>query len=86
MAFGTIFRAPYATRLNAEFQHPRVWPIAVLGDNGALQAGSFIMRRMGAFFISTWLAAAILFLGRHSVPMIALSGVVAFAGLDIFRP
>jgi MFS superfamily sulfate permease-like transporter len=44
------------------------------------------MRRIGAFFISSWLAAAILFLGRHSVPMIALSGVVAFAGLDLFRP
>lgn len=44
------------------------------------------MRSMGAFFISTWLAAAILFLGRHSVPMMALSGVVVFAGLDLFRP
>jgi MFS superfamily sulfate permease-like transporter len=44
------------------------------------------MRRIGAFFVSTWLAAAILFLGRHSVPMMALSGVVVFAGLDLFRP
>lgn len=44
------------------------------------------MRRIGAFFISSWLAAAILLLGRHSVPMIALSGVVAFAGFDLFRP
>ncbi|RQH06586.1 hypothetical protein [Paraburkholderia dinghuensis] len=44
------------------------------------------MRRIGAFCICTWLAAAILFLGQHSVPMIAVSGVVAFAGLDIFRP
>jgi MFS superfamily sulfate permease-like transporter len=44
------------------------------------------MRHMAAFFISTWLAAAILFLGRHSVPMMALSGVLVFAGLDLFRP
>lgn len=44
------------------------------------------MRRMGAFFVSTWLAAAMLFLGRHSVPMMALSGVLVFAGLDLFRP
>ncbi|WP_233871584.1 hypothetical protein [Paraburkholderia adhaesiva] len=56
------------------------------GDNDALQIRGFIMRRIGAFCLSTWLAAAILFLGRHSVPMIAVSGVVAFAGLDIFRP
>ena len=63
-----------------------MFPLAIQGDNGALPLRSFIMRRMGAFFISTWLAAAILFLGRHSVPMIALSGVVAFAGLDLFRP
>jgi hypothetical protein len=25
-------------------------------------------------------------LGRHSVPMMALSGVVVFAGLDLFHP
>ncbi|MFC4705746.1 hypothetical protein [Paraburkholderia caffeinitolerans] len=41
---------------------------------------------MAAFFASTWLAAAILYLGRHSVPMMALSGVLVFAGLDLFRP
>jgi MFS superfamily sulfate permease-like transporter len=44
------------------------------------------MRRIAAFFVSTWLAAAILYLGRHSVPLMALSGVVVFAGLDLFRP
>jgi MFS superfamily sulfate permease-like transporter len=44
------------------------------------------MRSIGAFCISTWLAAAVLVLGRHSVPMIALSGVIVFAGLDLFRP
>ncbi|HKT91775.1 MAG TPA: hypothetical protein VJS18_06330 [Paraburkholderia sp.] len=44
------------------------------------------MRRIGAFCISTWLAAAVLFIGRHSVPLIALSGVIVFAGFDLFRP
>ncbi|MFX1767582.1 hypothetical protein PWP93_34355 [Paraburkholderia sp. A1RI-2L] len=44
------------------------------------------MRRIAAFFVSTWLAAAILYLGRHSVPMMALSGVLVFAGLDLCRP
>jgi MFS superfamily sulfate permease-like transporter len=44
------------------------------------------MRSIGAFCISTWLAAAVLVLGRHSVPMMALSGVIVFAGLDLFRP
>ncbi|MEM5325924.1 hypothetical protein VSR34_04835 [Paraburkholderia sp. JHI2823] len=44
------------------------------------------MRRIGAFCISTWLAAAVLFLGRHSVPLMALSGVIVFAGFDLFRP
>ncbi|AIO69002.1 hypothetical protein DM82_5980 [Burkholderia oklahomensis] len=45
-----------------------------------------IMKRIGAFFIATWSAAAILYLGRHSVPMIAMSGVVALASFDLFRP
>ncbi|WP_166676862.1 hypothetical protein [Paraburkholderia caballeronis] len=49
-------------------------------------AGSFVMRRIGAFVAATWLAAAILYLGRHSVPMIALSGVVALAGFDLAKP
>ncbi|WP_122887593.1 hypothetical protein [Burkholderia pseudomallei] len=44
------------------------------------------MKRIGAFFIATWIAAALLYLGRHSVPMIAMSGVVAFAGFDLLRP
>lgn len=44
------------------------------------------MRRMVAFCISMWLAAAVLLLGRHSVPLMALSGVIVFAGLDLFRP
>ncbi|WP_082716366.1 MULTISPECIES: hypothetical protein [Burkholderia] len=44
------------------------------------------MKRIGAFFIATWSAAALLYLGRHSVPMIAMSGVVALASFDLFRP
>ncbi|WP_199272382.1 hypothetical protein [Paraburkholderia acidisoli] len=44
------------------------------------------MRRIVAFCVSTWLAAAILLIGRHSVPLMALSGVIVFAGLDLFRP
>ncbi|MDN7948802.1 hypothetical protein [Burkholderia multivorans] len=44
------------------------------------------MARIGAFCITTWLAAAILYFGQHSVAMIALSGVVAFGGFDLLRP
>jgi hypothetical protein len=44
------------------------------------------MKQIGAFFAASWAAAAMLYLGRHSVPMIALSGVVALAGFDLFRP
>ena len=45
-----------------------------------------IMKRFLAFSLVAWLAAALLILGRDSVSMIALSGVVALAGLDIFQP
>ncbi|HTH58805.1 MAG TPA: hypothetical protein VL689_01465 [Paraburkholderia sp.] len=44
------------------------------------------MRRIGAFVAALWAAALILYLGRHSVPMIALSGVVALAGFDLAKP
>ncbi|EMH2976259.1 hypothetical protein V6G44_005637 [Burkholderia multivorans] len=44
------------------------------------------MARIGAFCITTWLAAAILYFGQHSVAMIALSGVVVFGGFDLLRP
>ncbi|MFX1736163.1 hypothetical protein PXJ20_05990 [Paraburkholderia sp. A1RI_3L] len=44
------------------------------------------MKRIGAFFVASWLAAATLYLGRHSVPFMALSGVIVFAGLDLLRP
>jgi len=44
------------------------------------------MRRIGVFVAASWLAAAMLYFGRHSVPMIALSGVVALAGFDLSKP
>ncbi|WP_175870535.1 hypothetical protein [Burkholderia sp. BCC0397] len=44
------------------------------------------MARIGAFCITTWLAAAILYFGQHSVAMIVLSGVVVFGGFDLLRP
>ncbi len=44
------------------------------------------MKRFLAFSLVAWLAAALLILGRDSASMIALSGVVALAGLDIFQP
>ena len=44
------------------------------------------MKRIGAFFIATWSAAAMLYLGRHSVPLMALSGVIALGSFDLFRP
>lgn len=44
------------------------------------------MQRIGAFVAATWVAAVILYFGRHSVPMIALSGVVVLAGFDLAKP
>jgi len=42
--------------------------------------------RIGAFFAVSWLAAAVLYFGRHSVALIVVSGVVALGGLDVMRP
>jgi len=44
------------------------------------------MKRIGAFFLATWLSAAILYFGQHSMALIALSGVVALGGFDLLRP
>ncbi|MBC8742165.1 hypothetical protein F6X40_37215 [Paraburkholderia sp. UCT31] len=44
------------------------------------------MKRIAAFAVTCWSAAGLLYLGQHSVAMIALSGVVAFAGFDLLRP
>jgi hypothetical protein len=56
------------------------------GALGRIDSRSFTMKRIGAFFISTWLAAAILYFGQHSMALIALSGVVALGGFDLLRP
>ncbi|HWV07217.1 hypothetical protein [Ralstonia sp.] len=44
------------------------------------------MNRMRAFFAASWLAAALLYFGQHSLPLTALSGVVLLAGFDLLRP
>lgn len=44
------------------------------------------MKRLLAYSLVAWLAAAILILGGDSPPMIALSGVVALGGFDLLRP
>uniref|UniRef100_C6BLZ9 Uncharacterized protein n=3 Tax=Ralstonia TaxID=48736 RepID=C6BLZ9_RALP1 len=45
-----------------------------------------IMNRMSAFFAASWLAAALLYFGQHSLPVTAVAGVVLLAGFDLFRP
>jgi len=44
------------------------------------------MKRIAAFSLATWSAAAILYFGQHSVALIALSGVVVLGGFDLLRP
>ncbi|HEY2019560.1 hypothetical protein [Paraburkholderia sp.] len=44
------------------------------------------MKRIAAFAVMCWSAAGLLYLGQHSVALIALSGVVALAGFDLLRP
>ncbi len=48
--------------------------------------GLIIMKRIAAFTLATWSAAAILYFGQHSVALIALSGVVVLGGFDLLRP
>lgn len=50
------------------------------------RCGYFAMKRIAAFSLATWSAAAILYFGQHSVALIALSGVVVLAGFDLLRP
>ena len=52
----------------------------------ASRTGHPIMKRIAAFSLATWSAAAILYFGQHSVALIALSGVVALGGFDLLRP
>lgn len=44
------------------------------------------MKRLLAYCLVTWLAAAVLILGGDSPAMIALSGVIALGGFDLLRP
>ncbi|WP_270957390.1 hypothetical protein [Burkholderia pseudomallei] len=89
-----VRREPKGKPYNVDFGARRVRsrptdkPRAEAGSASRLRGRSreSIMKRIGAFFIATWTAAALLYLGRHSVPMIAMSGVVAFAGFDLLRP
>jgi hypothetical protein len=50
------------------------------------RTGKLIMKRIAAFSLATWSAAAILYFGQHTVAMIALSGVVVLGGFDLLRP
>lgn len=45
-----------------------------------------IMKRFAFLCLSAWSAAALLYFGRHSAALIALSGVLALAGFDLLRP
>ncbi|RAS20631.1 hypothetical protein [Paraburkholderia bryophila] len=44
------------------------------------------MKHIAAFALTSWSAAGLLYFGQHSVAMIVVSGVVALAGYDLFRP
>jgi hypothetical protein len=44
------------------------------------------MKRIAAFSLATWSAAALLYFGQHSVALIALSGVIVFGGFDLLAP
>ncbi len=43
------------------------------------------MKRFLALYLAAW-SAALLYFGRHSAALIALSGVLALAGFDLLRP
>ena len=55
-------------------------------DSIAAKAPDYAMVRIGALCGASWLAAAVLYFGRHSVVLMALSGVIALAGFDLVRP
>jgi hypothetical protein len=44
------------------------------------------MKRIAVFSLASWLAAAVLYLGQHSVALIALSGVLMLGAFDLMRP
>jgi hypothetical protein len=44
------------------------------------------MRRAIGFTLAMWASAAVLYLGRDSMAMVALSAVMVFAAFDLLRP
>lgn len=56
------------------------------GDSVAAKARDYAMVRIGALCGASWMAAAVLYFGRHSLALMALSGVIALAGFDLARP
>ncbi|WP_281291359.1 hypothetical protein [Paraburkholderia panacisoli] len=44
------------------------------------------MKRIAAFALTSWSAAGLLYVGQHSVALIALSGIVVLAAFDLLRP
>ncbi len=44
------------------------------------------MRRVAAFTLSLWSAAALLYFDAHSVAGMGLCGVIVLAGLDLCSP
>jgi hypothetical protein len=44
------------------------------------------MKRFASLCLAAWSAAALLYFGRHSAALIALSGVLMLAGFDLVRP
>jgi hypothetical protein len=44
------------------------------------------MKHIAFFSLATWSAAALLYVGQHSVSLIVLSGVIVLGGYDLLRP
>jgi hypothetical protein len=44
------------------------------------------MKRIVAFTLASWSAAGLLYVGQHSVALIAISGIIVLAGFDLLRP
>lgn len=75
----SVARAEWTAQPSARSERRRGGPAAPGG-------GRLAALRIGAFFAVSWLAAAVLYFGRHSVALIVVSGVVALGGLDVMRP
>lgn len=59
-------------------------PLNVIAIVRAL--AQFSMKRIAAFSLATWSAAALLYFGQHSVALMALSGIIVFGGFDLLAP